>query len=281
MRTARWLLVVMVGVAAASGCGRVYESDADRFVSLTAGNGYDRGLVVCLSGAGGAMGEVDRIRQGLADGGVECAIEAFEWSTGWVVPDQTDIKANKAMAQMLARRIERYQQERPDCPVHLIGVSAGTGILVWAAEDLGSGHRVENVFLIASSLWKEYDLTAALGNANGRMYNYHSPADLVLAVFVPLVGTVDRKNGISGGLHGFQPPDNADERTKALYEARLEQIRWQSRDAIYGHIGDHLGGTRPAFVRQYIAPLTWARKPETKVATAQEAGMTAVTVARN
>jgi hypothetical protein len=49
--------------AAAGGCGRVYKTEADRFVTLTAGKGYDRGMVVCLSGAGGVTGEVDRIRR--------------------------------------------------------------------------------------------------------------------------------------------------------------------------------------------------------------------------
>jgi len=103
----------------------------------------------------------------------------------------------------------------------------------------------------------------------------------VLAVGVPLVGTVDRKNGISGGLHGFQTPQHATADTHALYKAKLEQIAWSSRDAACGHIGDHLGGTRTGYVRERIAPLAWARRPETKVAAAQEVPLTAVAAARN
>lgn len=281
MRTARWLLVMVAFAAAAGGCGRVYKTEADRFVTLTAGKGYDRGMVVCLSGAGGVTGENDRIRRGLVEGGVECAIEAFEWSSGWILSDQMDITANKEKAGMLARRIERYNREYPGCPVHLIGVSAGTGLVVWAVEDLRLGRRVENVVLVASSLWKGYDLSAALQNVNGRIYNHCSSADMVLAIGVPLVGTVDRKNGISGGLHGFQTPEHATADTHVLYKAKLEQITWSSRDAAWGHIGDHLGGTRPGYVRERIAPLAWAKRPEMKVAAAQEAPVTAVVVAQN
>jgi hypothetical protein len=104
---------------------------------------------------------------------------------------------------------------------------------------------------------------------------------MVLAIGVPLVGTVDRKNGISGGLNGFQVPEHAPADIHVLYKAKLEQIAWSSRDAAWGHIGDHLGGTRPGYVRERIAPLAWAKRAETKVAATQEAPVTAVAAAKN
>ena len=262
MRTAGWALVVVACAVAAGGCGREYRTEADRFVNLSGGTGYDRGLVVCLSGAGGVAGEVGRICQGLADGGVACAIEAFEWSTGSVLADQTDLASNKAKARVLARRIERYQQEHPDCPVHLIGVSAGTGLAVWAVEALRPAYTVDNVVLIASSLSSRYDLSGALGYVRGCLYSYYSGADLVLGLLVPATGTVDRAGGDSGGLHGFRVPDGADDEVQMIYDERLSQIGWKSADAVYGHIGDHLGGTQPAYVRQFIAALAWARPPD-------------------
>jgi len=261
MRTAGWTALLLVCVAVASGCGGEFRTEADRFVSLTDGQGYDSGLVLCVSGAGGMTGEVGRIRQGLVEGGVQCAIESFEWSTGWVLADQADIQVNTEKARMLARRIARYQQEHPDCPVHLIGVSAGTGLIVWAVEDLSPEHRVDNVFLIASSLSGTYDLRGALKNVSGRLYNHFSAVDLVLAILVPAAGTVDRKNGASGGLNGFQPPEGADDQTRALYTDKLLQVGWKASDMALGHGGDHLGGTQPAYVRETIASLAWARKP--------------------
>lgn len=261
MRTAGWILVVVACAIAAGGCGREYRTEADRFVNLSAGTGYDRGLVICLSGAGGVMGEVGRIRQGLVDGGVGCAIEAFEWSTGNLLADQTDLMANKEKARMLTRRIEKYQEERPDCPVHLIGVSAGTGLVVWAVENLSPDRPVDNVMLVASSLSGRYDLSGVLKNVGGCLCSYYSAADLVLGILVPVTGTVDRTSGSAGGLGGFRIPDDADDQTWMLYSDRLLQIGWKPADATYGHIGDHLGGTQPAYVREYIASLAWARKP--------------------
>jgi hypothetical protein len=93
MRTVGWAALLLVCAAGAGGCGREYRTEADRFANLTEGTGYDGGLVVCVSGAGGVTGEVGRIRQGLVEGGVQCAIESFEWSTGWVLADQADIIA--------------------------------------------------------------------------------------------------------------------------------------------------------------------------------------------
>jgi len=253
MGTTRWIPILMVCAAAAGGCGHAVQTNVEHFANLTDGGGYDRGLVICLSGAGGLTGEVDRFRQGLLDGGIPCAIETFEWSSGWVLGDQTDLSANKEKARQLARRIEKYRQEYPKRPVHLIGVSAGTGLIVWALEDLGPDYSVDNVFLIASSLSSQYDLSAALKNVSGRLYNCYSAADTVLALLVPLTGTVDRNSGDSGGLHGFRPPENADGQTKVLYEAKLLQTAWEPKDRAYGHDGDHLGGTQPAFVRECVA----------------------------
>jgi hypothetical protein len=258
MGIVRGLLVLGVCAAVAGGCGRVYQTDADRFVNLTDGTGYDRGLVVCLSGAGGMTGEIDRFREGLVAGGVRCAIESFEWSTGWLLVDQSDLDANRRKAVMLARRIEAYRSDHPGCPVHLIGVSAGTGLIVWALEALGPGQSVDNAFLIASSLSDRYDLRAALGHVAGRLYSHYSAADLVLALGVPLAGTVDRRGGASGGLVGFKPPGEAG----LLYQAKLMQVAWESKDAAYGHLGDHLGGTQPGYICQYVAAKAWARDPE-------------------
>ena len=258
MQTAKWLIVVMVGLCVVAGCG---SAGSARFVNLAGGDGYDRGLVVCLSGAGAMAGEVDRFRQGLLDGGVRCAIESFEWSSGMLMVDQVDMEANKAKARVLARRIEEYRAQHPDCPVHLVGVSAGTGLIVWALEDLTPECPVDNVVLIASSLSQEYDLAAALKNVRGRLYSHYSPIDMVLAVGVPLTGTVDRTPGPSAGLHGFQPPARAGEDTLGLYDYRLSQVGWTAKDAALGHLGDHLGGTQPAYVRERIANLTWARQP--------------------
>ena len=255
MQTRKTLFLILACTALAAGCGSAYKTEADRFVCLSEGKGYDQGLVLCLGGAGGFMGEVGRISRGLREGGLPCAVEEFEWASGVVLFDQMALETNKDKAAMLTRRIVRYQREHPGRPVHLVAVSAGTGLAVWATEPLPPGHGVQNIFLIASSLWKHYDLAPALAKVDGRLYSYHSKTDGVLGLLVPIFGTVDRRNGAAGGLHGFCLPAGADDRTQSLYKARLQQVAWTSEHAAYGHIGGHLGGTSSAFVCEYIAPI--------------------------
>ncbi len=248
-----WLFALTALTMVAGGCGGATYTSPER---------YERGLVVCLSGAGGMMGEVNRIRNGLSSGGVDLAIEAFNWSRGGVFGDQMDVAENRRRAMQLAARVETYLKNRPGRPVHLIGVSAGTGLVVWALENL-QGVRATGAVLIASSLDAHYDLSRALRNVNGHIYSFNSVADTVLTLGVTLAGTVDRGGGIGGGLVGFSPPDGASEATKQLYQEKLKQFSWNPSEVLLGHLGNHLGATRSTFVRVRIAPLILGKEPET------------------
>jgi len=248
-----WVFALTALTMVAGGCGGGHYTSPER---------YDHGLVVCLSGAGGMMGEVNRIRDGLASGGVDQAIEAFDWSRGEVFGDQMDVAENRRRAMQLATRVETYLKNHPGQPVHLVGVSAGTGLVVWALESL-QGVRATGAVLLASSLDTRYDLSRALQNVNGHIYSFNSVADTILSLGVTLAGTVDRGGGVAGGLVGFSPPDGASEATKRLYQEKLKQFSWNPGEVLLGHLGDHLGATNPTFVRVRIAPLVLGKEPET------------------
>ena len=251
MREVGAILLGAALMATAAGCGRA---------NYTHGNRYEEGLVVCLSGAGGMMGETERVREGLNAGGVGRAIEIFEWSGGGVLADQTNVAANHRKAQRLSRRIEEYMRSYPGRPVHLVGVSAGTGLVVWALEDLSEGHQATGAVLISSSLDTKYDLTSALGKVSDRLYSFNSVADTVLSLGVTLTGTVDRGGGIAGGLVGFSPPNGVSDETQTLYKEKLVQISWWPGDVVLGHLGDHLGATSPSYVKEKIAPIVLGEK---------------------
>jgi len=251
----RYAVLLMVAAAVATtGCGRLGRDPADCFVPDPDSDRYARGLVLCLSGAGGMMGETGRIHQGLRRCGLPMAIEEFDWSTGLVLIDQLAYDANRRKARALARRVEAYQDAHPGRPVHLVGVSAGTGLVVWALEDLAPERRVDSGCLIASSLWHRYDLTEALEKVRGRVCCVCSPQDGVLGCLVPVFGTVDRINGLSGGLHGFEPPAEADAHTRGVYEAKLVHVAWERGDEAFGHDGGHLGATSVRYVANRIGP---------------------------
>jgi hypothetical protein len=246
------LAALVFAAALAGGCGQGNYTSPER---------YDRGLVVCLSGAGGMVGECDRMRDGLASGGVDRAIEVFDWSRGDVLSDQVSVESNRRMAGTLARRLESYMIEHPGRPVHLLGISAGTGLIVWALENLQEGFKVDGAIILASSLDTRYDLTQALMKVKGRMYSFNSVADTILSLGVTMTGTVDRHGTLAGGFVGFGVPDGATEETKTLYREKLTQIGWWPGDVVLGHMGDHLGASSATFVRVRIAPIVLGKEP--------------------
>jgi hypothetical protein len=238
-------MALAMGLAAA-GCSSARFTTPER---------YGKGLVLCVGGAGGIQVDANNFRQGLEDGGVPYAIEVYNWSSHLLLLDQMDESDNRRKACQLARRIENYRHLYPERPVYLVGVSAGTGLIVWALEGLTSGQRATGAVLVASSLSAKYDLAAALANVDDHIYNFYSRVDPVLGLGVPMAGTVDRNGGIAGGLVSFSLPDGASARTRDLYRDRLVQFGWEAEDARLGNVGDHLGGTRARFVAQRIAPL--------------------------
>jgi hypothetical protein len=252
LRRPALVAAILLAAGLAAGCGQVNYTSPER---------YDRGLVVCLSGAGGMMGECDRIRDGLASGGVDRAIEVFDWSRGDVLSDQTSVASNRRTAGTLARRLESYMIGHPGCPVHVVGISAGTGLIIWALEDLQPGLQVDGVVLMASSLDTKYNLGPALAKVRDHIYSFGSLVDPVLSLGVTVAGTVDRGGGLAGGLVGFSPPDTASAADKDLYKQKLSLITWWPGDWVLGNTGTHLGSTSPTFVRVRIAPLVMGKAP--------------------
>jgi pimeloyl-ACP methyl ester carboxylesterase len=250
------LALVLLTAAWAAGCGqRNYTAQAR----------YEKGLVIVLSGAGDMMGEVTSIQSGLNAGHVDWALEHFSWSQGGVFHDQTGVDQNRRMASRLARRIEGYEAQYPARPVYLVGVSAGTGILVWCLEDLQEGAHVTGAVLLSSSLQSHYDLGPALMHIKDRMYVFrNSPADMVLAAGVMATGSVDRGGLLAGGLYGFTAPGKPTEPTALLYKEKLVEISWGPGDVFLGNPGDHLGPTRSAFVHYRVAPLVLGKGPAGK-----------------
>ena len=148
-----------------------------------------------------------------------------------------------------------YHWEYPDQPIWIVGFSAGTGIIVWAVEDLKQDCRLQGLVLIASSLNSTYDLTAAFEKLDDKIYNFYSPVDPMLGLGVPVAGSVDRQRTSTGGQLSFTPPKNADQYTRDLYDHKLVQRSWKLEDIFKGHAGGHIGATTAAFVREHIAPI--------------------------
>jgi len=203
------------------------------------------GITFYCPGAGNFdFGDVG-IRQGLEAAGYRGQVASVLWTVSFNPAIDQRLGNARLGAVRLARAIEEYADRYPGRPINLIGLSAGTGVAIWALEQLKPGYMVDNVVLLASSLWYRYDVSKALRHVRGRIYNYYSPQDPVLAGPMKIFGTVDGVFGEDGaGAVGLRPPRGAD---------RVVNIRWEPSFAAYGYTGDHLSATSPRFVEAYIS----------------------------
>lgn len=215
----------------------------------------DRGLVVVLPGIEGRGPLNEAIALGLAEGGVDYAIELYDW-TGWGGPlyNLRNTAENRRQAERLAGRIVRYQNALPDRPVVLVGQSGGGAIALWAAEALPPGRQLDGVVLLAASVSRGYALDLALDKARRGIVSFYSKHDLML-LGTAVAGTMDGEFGPSAGRTGFLRPETpAGGRVDTAY-ARLIEIAWTEQMANAGHHGGHLTSGAKAFVAEYVAPL--------------------------
>ncbi|QOJ14056.1 MAG: hypothetical protein HRU75_05145 [Planctomycetia bacterium] len=204
----------------------------------------EHGLTVYCPGAGNIDGGDRGVKAGLESAGWKGDVSSIFWTLGFNPALDQTLRFNARLAgKRLARRIESYADAFPGRPVNLVGLSAGTGVAVWALEELRPGYRVDNVVLLGSSLWHRYDLTHALKRVKGRIYNYYSPHDSILTGPMKIFGTIDGVLMDHGaGAVGF-----------AMQHPQLVNIPWRREYERYGYRGGHVDSTSAAFVRVFIA----------------------------
>ncbi len=211
------------------------------------GGAADRyGKVFYLDGAGNWSDGGTGVASGLRAAGFHGDVEEYVWTTSFnPLVDQVNIVAAKVRAAELARKIERYRRRYPDNPLHIVALSAGTGVATWAVEQLEGEVGIDNMVMLGSSISHDYDMSAALSHMTGRIYVYSSPHDCVLET-VRKVGTIDGKRGVeSAGAVGLTAP--------ADYEDRVVNTRWSREWLRYGWTGAHSDCTNAEFVRREIA----------------------------
>lgn len=214
----------------------------------------DEGLIVVLTGIEGRGMINGEIARGLDAGGVDCAIEIYDW-TSWMGPmvslmDQTK---NRRTALLLAQRLEAYQKAHPGKPIVLVGQSGGGAIAVWTAESSKAG-LLDGVILLNVSLSRRYNLRPALSQVTRGIVNVHSSNDWAfLGVGTTLAGTMDGLHETSAGKEGFTVFTPAPK----IYD-KLIEIGWSQEMIASGNFGDHITGAGAWFVKKYVAP--WVLK---------------------
>jgi pimeloyl-ACP methyl ester carboxylesterase len=228
------------------------------------------GMTFYCPGVGNVDLGDEGIRAGLEKAGYQGQVARMTWSLSFnPAIDQTVRIIAEQGGKRLAGYIQEYMDRYPGREVNVVGLSGGTGVAIWAVEALKPEYKVNNVVLLSSSLYYGYDVSRALENVRGKIYNYYSSTDAVLAGPMKLFGTID---GVhfedAAGAVGLRVPPGAAE--------RVVNIAWTPEFEQFGYYGGHTDGTNAAFVTADIAPrILTAGAPElrqtdaaTQVATA-------------
>jgi pimeloyl-ACP methyl ester carboxylesterase len=228
------VMLIAVVAAATTGCGTSFGPQARN------------GITFYCPGAGNIDFGDNGIRRGLKAAGYRGQVASVMWTLLFNPAIDQTVRLNAHVGAVeLARSIEKYQDRFPGRPVNVIGLSAGTGVAIWAVENLAPGRSVDNVVLLSSSLSSNYDMSKALAHIRGRIYNYYSSQDPVLWGPMKVFGTIDGQFLADGaGAVGLHPPSGA---------GRVVNIRWQREFSRYGYYGGHMDVTSPAFVRARIS----------------------------
>jgi pimeloyl-ACP methyl ester carboxylesterase len=185
------------------------------------------------------------VPHGLRDAGYQGRVAQCRWSiTLNPALDQTLGRyAAKARGRRLAREIENYLGHYPDNQVHIIALSAGTGVAIWSCENLTPPAKVDNLVLLSSSLSSNYPMGKALGHIKGRVYVYVSPNDGMLSGPVRALGTIDGDlSAEPAGLVGLRYPS-----------PQVRNISWCRRFEAFGWTGSHVSAVSEPFVRHVLA----------------------------
>ena len=262
-----WILAAVTALLLAAGCGGPKE--------LLAPERFAHGYVVVLPGVEGSSTLNRSVAQGLADGGVQGAIEVHDWTLGpgWMsaVINLRAQSHNRLEASKIAEKIVQYQNKHPGRPVHIIGHSGGGGIAVYVLESLPPRRKVTSAILLAPALSPGYDLRPALRHVERGIYNFYSPYDVgFLGLGTSVAGTIDGRHTRAAGAVGFTMPSGLGPDDTRLYTEKLHQQRYMSKMAESGHPGTHVGWANRRFVAEWLAPTILKGVSQTVTAQAEE-----------
>jgi len=245
----RYRIWIISGLAILTGCSNPYVT-SERL---------ERGLVIVLPGIEGRSSLNEAIVEGLNDGGVNWAIELYDWTSP--LGPLYNLRAedrNRQKAHQIVNRIVRYHWEYPDRPVVILGQSGGSAIAAWAAEAMPRGHILDGVVMLAPSLSPRYMLDFALENTERGIISLYSERDWVLlGLGTTIAGTMDGAHTSSAGRTGFEMPVAGGR--PEIYQ-KLYQVSWQPKMRQTGNVGMHLTSGARAFVSMYVAPYVLSDK---------------------
>jgi pimeloyl-ACP methyl ester carboxylesterase len=205
--------------------------------------------VIFLDGSGWYTGD-GSVRDGLRRAGFPGPVERFEWSS-LLGPGYDHVSAGSGhpRAADLARRIVELRQNDPGSKLVLMGLSAGTSLIVSALERLPENVSVDYVVLLSPSISSRHDLSKALRHVGRRLYATSSPHDAILAV----APSAALEPGRPAGRVGLEMPRGLTPAERLAYR-KVHNLPWRPGYVAYGWDGAHTSVTARDFIRVVIAP---------------------------
>src|SRR5438105_2218438 len=122
-----------------------------------------RGVIFVADGAGGGDATTRAFRRALEDEGVPLAVEGLNWSHGYgrYISDERDRTYARERGQELAGRVMAYRASAANAAVYLVSHSAGSAVILDAAEALPPG-SVNCIVLLSPSVSADWDIRPAL-----------------------------------------------------------------------------------------------------------------------
>jgi pimeloyl-ACP methyl ester carboxylesterase len=198
------------------------------------------------------------VAQGLRDAGYKGTFNTYGWSALLGAPHDHFVTAHsKGVARGLARRIEKLRRSDPQGQIDVMGLSAGTAVVLNALEELPAGIEVNNVVLFSPSVSSEHDLSKAMQHVRRNLYATCSPHDAILAT---LAVNADGEPGPPAGRVGLRLPRQPAAATESAYR-RVINLPWEPAYLAFDWNGAHTGVTNRKMVAGVIAPRVLATEP--------------------
>ncbi len=205
--------------------------------------------VIYLDGAGWYSGD-GPVRNGLQRAGFAGPVERFGWqSLLGPLHDHLTAGEHHPKVMELSRRISKLRKANPEGRLILMGLSAGTSIIVSALEELPTDVKVDYVVLLSPSVSSMHNLSKALRHVKYRLYATHSSHDSLLTVS----GSAGLERGHPAGQMGFIVPSNLTDYERDLYR-KVVNLPWRPGYAAYGWNGGHISVTSSDFICVVVAP---------------------------
>jgi pimeloyl-ACP methyl ester carboxylesterase len=213
------------------------------------------GIVFVADGAGGRLEASNAMIVATQTGSPGLQVRPFVWTHGRFrgLADVLDVTYARCQGRMLAEEVCRCRSANPGIPIYIVGFSAGSYVVLAAAEHLPPD-TLERIILLAPSVSACYDLRPALASARQGVDAFTSERDrFYLGLGTRLIGTSDRKHEPAAGKVGFCPPILT--QCDAWLAGRLHQHPWDCSVAWTGHDGGHAGSLQPAYLTAFVLPL--------------------------